>query len=288
MLRAGEQRPLFFQQKDQKFYLGMRLPQSFFSKTDLRLYGFANDPISEKAIPIDVTIGSIEGKDDGFIFPAFFGAFIHGLAAPPMEIAFGYKLKNSSWGIGGRWIHYKFTMVQGQQKNVSGHIDTLQYDGTVQPLTFLKDYQHTDGHNMICIGPEYHRTVVQSRNSKFALDFSAFLSPAISLPRTQASIVLPSGAEVGRNNHYKISGGGLNGEISVMASLWRYLGINLYTNYTSIWYRSATILEQEIGDLKAQHFIGAFTIGTGIFVQIPVKSGQERKEKKAETGQEVF
>lgn len=273
-------RPLFFEQQEQKFYLGFRFPQSYFLKTDLRIHGSANDPIAERAVPIDITIKDIAGKDDGFIYPAFFGALANGKAAPPMEIAFGYKFKNSSWGIGGRWIHYKYTMVLGQEKRVSGYIDTVQYNGSVQPLSFLTKYEHTDGHNMVCIGPEFHRTVVQSKNGNYALDFSTFLSPVLSVPRTEATIILPSGTVLGRNNRYKVSGGGVLGEVSLMASLWRYLGINLSANYSSVWYTGATILEDEPGDLKAQHYIGAITFGTAIFVQVPIKSKADRQKKR--------
>lgn len=279
-LMGQDKRPLFFQQAEQKFYFGFRLPQSHFLKTDLRIYGYANDPIAEKQVPVDVTISKVEGKDDGFIYPAFFGALAQGKAAPPMELAFGYKFKNSSWGIGGRWIHYKYTMVKGLEKPVSGYIGDVQYDGSVVPLDFLTRYEHTDGHNMVCIGPEFHRTVVQSKNGQYALDFSSFLSPVLSVPRSEAEVVLPSGAVLSRNNRYKVSGGGMLGEISLMATLWRYVGINLYANYSSVWYKGATILEDDPGDIKAQHYIGAFTYGTALFVQVPIRSKADRAAKR--------
>lgn len=265
-----------------RFYIGIRFPQTYYFDSDLRLHGQIVGQILTETHDIDVTLANWQSQDEGFVYAALFRTLFQNAAAPPYVISFGYKFKNSNFGIGGRIIHYKQFKKSGQQNLINGYVGNDVYNNFYGEAPFLINYENTDGHNIYTLGVDFTYTIIRSKNQKHWLDALGFVGPGLSYPRTDATIRLPDGAVRQRNNDFKVAGGGMVFEAGFMGTIFNHLTFTLEGNFTIIRNSDMYIISDGISDLRGSQTISAFSWSTGIAFTFPVKPYKKlRKEAKA-------
>lgn len=270
-----------------RFYVGIRFPQTYYFKSDLHLSGKVQQSDLSFA-NFDVTIADIRCHDDGFVYGALFRTILKGAVAPPYVIAFGYKFKNSNFGIAGRVIHFKQFMTRGQSNRINGTVGSDTYHNYYGSAPFLLNYENTDGHNICTIGPEFTYTLVRSKNTNHWLDVTGMLGACISYPRTDATVMTPDSTIVRRNNNYRVSGGGIYFESGFMGTVCNFLTFMLECNFTIIRNSNMNIINNGISNLHGSQTISAFSWSSGIALTVPVKPFKKiRAEKTASKGKKT-
>lgn len=254
----------------------MRFPQTYYFNSDLRLFG----PVQQYDISIDfdVTIHSLKSTDEGFVYAALFKTIFQNAPAPPYVISFGFKFKNSNFGIAGRIMHYKQFMVHGQKNLIQGSVGNDMYNNFYGEAPFLKNYENSDGHNIYSLGAEFIYTIVQSKNKKHRLDVNAMIGPGISYPRTDATIVTPYGT-INRNNDFKVAGAGMVFEIGLMGTIFNHLTFTLEGDFTLIRNSNMYIIFDGLSDLRGSQTISAFSWSTGLAFSFPFKSYKKLRQE---------
>lgn len=284
--RSAEKKPFFFgpQPDYHRFYVGVRFPQTYYFDSDLRLFG----PVQQwdnSITDFDVTISSFQSEDEGFVYAALFKSLFQNAAAPPYVITFGYKFKNSNFGIAGRIIHYKQFMSKGQKNTINGTVGSDTYNNFYGEAPFLQNYENTDGHNIYSLGAEFIYTIIQSKNRKHWLDVNGMIGPGISYPRTDATVVTPNGTVRQRNNNFKVAGAGMVFEAGLMGTIFNHLTFTLEGNFTVIRNSNMYIISDDANDLRGSQTISAFSWSTGLAFTFPVKPYKKlRQEAQGTTG----
>lgn len=261
-----------------RFYIGVRFPQTYYFNSDLRLFG----PVQQydySMADFDVTIHSLKSADEGFVYAALFKTIFQNAPAPPFVISFGFKFKNSNFGITGRIMHYKQFMIKGQKNLINGSVGNDIYNHFYGEAPFLKNYENSDGHNIYSLGAEFIYTMVQSKNKKHGLDVNAMIGPGISYPRTDATIVTPNGTIRQRNNDFKVAGAGMVFEIGFMGTIFNHLTFTLEGNFTIIHNANMFIITDENNNLRGSQTISAFSWSTGLAFTFPFKPYKKLRQE---------
>jgi len=283
---SAEKKAFFFgpQPDYHRFYIGFRLPQTYYFNSDLRLFG----PVLQwdnSVADFDVTISAFQSHDEGFVYAALYRTLFQHAPAPPYVITFGFKFKNSNFGIAGRIIHYKQFMSKGQKNTINGTVGSDIYSNFYGEAPFLQNYENTDGHNIYSLGAEFIYTIIRSNNQKHWLDVNGMIGPGLSYPRTDATIVTPNGTIRQRNNDFKVAGGGMVFEVGLMGTIFNHLTFTLEGNFTVIRNSNMYIISDGTSDLRGSQTISAFSWSTGLAFTFPIKPYKKlREEAKAATG----
>ena len=261
-----------------RFYIGVRFPQTYYFKSNLHLNG--NIQQSDMSmVNFDVTISDLKSHDDGFVYAAVIRTLRNKAEAPPYVITFGYKLKNSNFGIAGRIIHYKQFMEKGQSNHINGVVGTDVYTNYYGQAPFLINYENTDGHNICTIGPEFTYTLLRSKNTKHWIDVTGMIGPGISYPRTDARVMTQNGTVIRRNNKYRISGGGMYVETGFSFTVCNFLTFLLEGDFTVIRNSHMNIISDGVNELYGSQTISAFSWSSGIALTVPVKPFKKLREE---------
>lgn len=262
-----------------RFYIGVRFPQTYYFKSDLHLSGSVQQSDLSMSV-FNVTISDLKSHDDGFVYAAVIRTLRGKAQAPPYVITFGYKIKNSNFGIAGRLIHYKQFMTSGQSNQINGVVGTDVYTNYYGQAPFLVNYENTDGHNICILGPEFTYTLLRSKNTKHWIDVTGMIGPGISYPRTDATVMTPNGTVIRRNNKYRISGGGIYAETGFSFTVCNFLTFLLEGDFTVIRNSRMNIISDDVNELYGSQTISAFSWSTGIALTVPVKPFKKLREEQ--------
>lgn len=250
------------------FYIGGRIPRTYYLRSDLTLFGtvFQADGVP---VDFDVTIENLQSVDEGSAFAAIHRSFTSSVQSPPYAAVIGYRFKNSIFGIAGRYLHYKQFMVSNQQNHIRGQVGNLMYSDYYGRAPFLLKYENTDGHNIICIGLEANIHLKRSANQKHEIGTFLMVGPGLAITRTDALVALPDGTLIGRNNDYKLSGGGVVIEMGLVSRHYRYFSLFLEGNLSVIRNANMFIIDDGVNRLRGSQTIAAVGWSFGFAFSVP-------------------
>lgn len=201
----------FSQQTNKKgsYYITWGYNRSAYANSDIRFVGPGYDftLLNAEALDFPTPISDFRTYVDPEL-----------LSIPQFNFHAGYFIKdNLSISIG--WDHMKYVVTDGQTVSVTGFVNPQTstpaitvnpaYVGTFNqtPLELDPDkfvhLEHTDGYNYASIEIEHYKTLFQSKNSRFAIDWMQGIGIGALVPRSDVYVF-----GVGKNNYWNLAGGG--------------------------------------------------------------------------------
>jgi hypothetical protein len=198
-----------------QFYLYWGWNRSWYTNSDIRLYGTDHDFILEDVKATDLPTP--------FSMESYF--YITRISIPQTNLKLGYYLDNKN-SIAFGFDHMKYKVVENQWVNITGEINrpsgyTGTYDHEEVQLTreFLM-YNHTDGLNYVFAEWNRHVHPISLARNKIVLSAEPGLSAALLRPRSAVRFLQTQGPNVYHNAGY-----GINGKIGINILLFKHLSI---------------------------------------------------------------
>ncbi len=202
-------------QRTGKFYLYWGWNRSWYTQSDIHLYGADHDIVLKDVQATDLPTP--------FSMESYF--YITRISIPQTNLKLGYYLNNKN-SIAFGFDHMKYQVVENQSVNVTGYIDRRgpyegRYDGEEVQLSreFLM-YNHTDGLNYVFAEWNRHDFPVSLARNKVVISTESGLSAALLRPRSAVRFLKTQGPNVYHNAGY-----GVNGKIGVNFLLFKHLSI---------------------------------------------------------------